>query len=1234
MTTPIINAKIQFKGLEELKASFAQIEANFERAADRMNAAGKKVGDGLSKSVGVANTTIRTTGTVGVRSFGLMKTAAGGLATVIKTSSGLVADLGKAAVNASGKIITLGVGAVAAVNGFGLKVGSSVSEMGKLARAAGVSVETFSRLASATRLAGGSVTDITTGLQSLSDRITDAAKGGASDAYFKQIGVNVRDLNGEIKSTDTILDEVADGLRAIPKDNLRASAALDLFGTSATKLLPILEDGAEGLRKYSSQADQYGTTVTEAQSKQATELLAKSRKVREALIGISYKVGDQLLPELTKNSERTAAFLAKSGDKIAEMVGKAAKNISSLSADIARAFLGDIGKIERGWVRRLVPALNTAKNVLADLLDMLGGGKASRATWLNDVWKTLDLASTAAWSLGQAIVAAAGYGETKFPTLATIAATVAVAFENLRQGISGEGGEYSMPWAGKIGETIRSLGVAVGAVAGVIINHRDKIATAVAFIASAFSDLVVAVAILLNGNAIPKENPFAFLGPVAEWVKQHKDVIVKVFTDLPRDIGVAFVAVKNIFVAVYEAIDWVAKALGLDSGVQLGLVFLILHITRASAIFQTIGTAVSTTLFILNGFAGLVKYVTTAIFSGLIPALTWLTTLFVGATAPMWVMVGAATAIGVAIVGIGYVLWQFRDQVWAVLKWVGNTLWATAKGIVNTILHPVETFKSAIRSVAEWFGLIDPVAIAKPFEEAGDRILDASGKTADGVEKDHAAMEKAAADSRAEMEKAFGTIQDKGKQAFGGVAESVTDLKDEVAVAAKESSANWDKMFSSGTDAASGATASMGDQLRKLQQEYGLTGDQLKTSAKDTTSSVSAELSRLREEYGLTGDQMSAAISDTVGVMDETQVAALKAAQDRLSSLDISMPDMPVMSAPASLGTDALDEAKRRLDELKKSGASVGDGVGDQLNTTFGDVKAATVDAVDGTKKALSDIPGTFQTFGEGARAALSDGMEKAGTAADYVETQTAAAVASMKSMWDSNAEYQEMAFEKTKSTWTRMSDFFREKVDSVRVIFHGLWRSFDVAPGLAYADVTDSFTNLFPYFDDLATQIGDRFRALWNVVTSGASDTVSRITETIPAFGSGSLLGSDDKSPRLATGGIIRGAGSSVSDSIRAWLSNGEGVVNARAVGHYGENFIHAMNNLLVPRDHFATGGIVGQTVPASSGLGNLGNWNLAVGGNRVGQVYAERDVVRAVNRTLTRSAAASRGAVPRWRT
>lgn len=76
-----------------------------------------------------------------------------------------------------------------------------------------------------------------------------------------------------------------------------------------------------------------------------------------------------------------------------------------------------------------------------------------------------------------------------------------------------------------------------------------------------------------------------------------------------------------------------------------------------------------------------------------------------------------------------------------------------------------------------------------------------------------------------------------------------------------------------------------------------------------------------------------------------------------------------------------------------------------------------------------------------------------------------------------------------------------------------------------------------------------------------------------LPAEGGAATV--DPSIPAAATGGILRGPGTGTSDSILARLSNGEGVLNARAVQHYGAGMVHQLNRLQLPK--FATGGVVG---------------------------------------------------------
>jgi hypothetical protein len=75
-------------------------------------------------------------------------------------------------------------------------------------------------------------------------------------------------------------------------------------------------------------------------------------------------------------------------------------------------------------------------------------------------------------------------------------------------------------------------------------------------------------------------------------------------------------------------------------------------------------------------------------------------------------------------------------------------------------------------------------------------------------------------------------------------------------------------------------------------------------------------------------------------------------------------------------------------------------------------------------------------------------------------------------------------------------------------------------------------------------------------------------------ARGGVGTFGMGTQAPPFATGGPVFGAGTGTSDSIPAWLSNGEFVHNAAAVSYYGTDFMHAINGQQLPEDIFGGGG------------------------------------------------------------
>jgi TP901 family phage tail tape measure protein len=90
-------------------------------------------------------------------------------------------------------------------------------------------------------------------------------------------------------------------------------------------------------------------------------------------------------------------------------------------------------------------------------------------------------------------------------------------------------------------------------------------------------------------------------------------------------------------------------------------------------------------------------------------------------------------------------------------------------------------------------------------------------------------------------------------------------------------------------------------------------------------------------------------------------------------------------------------------------------------------------------------------------------------------------------------------------------------------------------------------------------------------------------------------LSGLSDK--KFAEGGPVRGPRSPL-DAVLGWLTGGEFVMNPRAVAKYGETFMHAVNELRLPRrrmPRFATGGVVGRSSSLRVGNAEAGS-NLAL--------------------------------------
>lgn len=200
--------------------------------------------------------------------------------------------------------------------GFGTAVKNAVDSLDKLDEAAerlGVSVEDLSALNFAGKMNGLEFEDMTGALTKLSVKMQEAAAGGKeAGALFADVGVKVTDASGKIKPAEAVLAEIAERFAKFEDGAAKTALAVDLFGKSGAKLVPLLNSGAAGLEAMRKEAESLGAVIDSKLAKQAAEFNDNMDKL-SILSGAAAKImAAQLLPSLNDTAE---AFLeaAKQG---------------------------------------------------------------------------------------------------------------------------------------------------------------------------------------------------------------------------------------------------------------------------------------------------------------------------------------------------------------------------------------------------------------------------------------------------------------------------------------------------------------------------------------------------------------------------------------------------------------------------------------------------------------------------------------------------------------------------------------------------------------------------------------------------------------------------------------------------------------------------------------------------------------------------------------------------------
>ena len=143
--------------------------------------------------------------------------------------------------------------------------------------------------------------EMATSFRYLNTAIRDAATDGTSEAAraFKSMGISVTDSNGKIKDTHAIMLEVSDVYSKSADDQKKFATTSVLLGARGEALLPVLNQGAEAIRKQGDELERLGFLMTDEDLAVAAKFDDDWFKVGTVIKGVAAVFSQELIPILS-----------------------------------------------------------------------------------------------------------------------------------------------------------------------------------------------------------------------------------------------------------------------------------------------------------------------------------------------------------------------------------------------------------------------------------------------------------------------------------------------------------------------------------------------------------------------------------------------------------------------------------------------------------------------------------------------------------------------------------------------------------------------------------------------------------------------------------------------------------------------------------------------------------------------------------------------------------------------
>lgn len=169
----------------------------------------------------------------------------------------------------------------------------------------GIVIESLQELEHAGEQSGVNIDGLSTGLKILSRNVFDAAKGGKqAKEVFEDLGISLKTSGGVLKTSEQLLNEVADIFVRLPDGVQKSALAMKVFGKSGVELIPLLNEGSEGIIKLRKEFRSLGAGLTTRDAVALESWGDQVANIKKIITGFRNQLVVALFPTIKKITDQ------------------------------------------------------------------------------------------------------------------------------------------------------------------------------------------------------------------------------------------------------------------------------------------------------------------------------------------------------------------------------------------------------------------------------------------------------------------------------------------------------------------------------------------------------------------------------------------------------------------------------------------------------------------------------------------------------------------------------------------------------------------------------------------------------------------------------------------------------------------------------------------------------------------------------------------------------------------